>query len=472
VGLVALVMVACIVQVRELIRAWAVAVLYGATAILPLLRVDGAATAGLLGLALAKIGLAMLPSVVLIRSAPRHRRFWLVPLVGILVIFSSPLSVAACATIDRWVLLAIVTAAATALTSVRYLRWTALLPFALLWEVVPNHGTMTFAQVGTDDPAYRDRLLVECKHHDGTRPHNLTADLLMPYHGINALGDDLVLLTGEGPYDGGMRGRSGGRRAGSWWLRRRDGVFEFESPSDATGNLWRGCVLDGTIWMARANYLVGTTRHGPGAATHEEVQRVRLPSSDVDFGETACDPDRGRVYVTEGLLGGIWEFAPGGGEPRRHEIGGVVLLPKRRFDGRVVLTNTALLMVFSPADDRVIENLPAGLAIIGFDMCPTDGTVAAADATGRLRVFEINDVGRYEFVWGTTLFAPRRVAYSRNCSRIAVTSADDRRVYIIDALEHRVVDIFDAGPALREVAATGPREFSITDVCSMTSYRW
>jgi hypothetical protein len=346
------------------------------------------------------------------------------------------------------------------------------LPFAVLWQVVPTHGAFNLAQVGTEDPAYREQLLTACSHREGTRPPNLMADLIMPYHGINSLGEDLVLLSGEGANDGAMRGMTGGRPAGSWWLRRRNGVFEFEAPSRATGNLWRGCVLDGTIWMARANYIVGAKRPIAGDSAPEEVQRLALPSTDMDFGETACDPAHGRVYVTEALQGGMWEVTPAGGAPRRHQIGGVLLLPKRRFDGQLVVTSTASLMVFSPDTNRVGEDIAAGVAVIGFDVCAANGTVAVADAIGRLRTFAIDPAGHYQFAWGVSLFAPRRVAYSPDCSRIAVTSADDRSVSIIDAASHRVVGVFSAGPALREVAATGPREFSVADVCSMTSYRW
>jgi len=389
-----------------------------------------------------------------------------------LILVSLPLSLAACATIDRWLLLAAVSLGAAALTRVRVLRWTALLPFALLWEVVPSHGLLSFAGVGTENAPYRERLLAECAHHDGNLPTNLTGDFLMPYHGINSVADDLVLLTGESANDGGMRGHSGGRRVGSWWMRRRDGAFEFELPSDASGNLWRGCMLDGTLWMARANYVVGAKRLPDGGPQHEEVYRVRVPSSDMDFGETACDPDRDRLYVTEALQGGMWEMGADGGNPRRHQIGGVVLLPKRRFDGRLVLTNTASLMVYAPGEDRVIERVAAGFAVVGFDVCAADGTVAVADTFGRMRVFAIDAAGHYRFAWGVPLFAPRRLAYSRDCSRIAVTSADDHRVSIIDAADHRVVEVLEAGPALREVAPTGPREFSIADVCSMTTYRW
>jgi hypothetical protein len=268
-----------------------------------------------------------------------------------------------------------------------------------------------------------------------------------------------------------MRGKEGGRRIGSWWLRRAADGFRFELPSQATGNLWRGCMLDGTLWMAKANHIVGVRRL-PGPPAGEEVYRIRLPSHDIDFGETACDPERGLVYVTEGSHGGMWEVLPDGRNPRRYDVGGVVLLPKRRFDGRVVLTDTASVLVFAPEQGRVVERVAAGLAVFGFDVCSTDGQVAVADTSGRLRVFEVDRSGRYRFAWGTSLFAPRRVAYARDCSRLAVTSADDQRVFMIDVAARRVVDVLHLGPALREVAATGAREFSIADVCSITTYRW
>jgi len=457
---------------RTLIRLWMTGIWDAATSLGPLLHVDGAATAWLLSLALAKIGLATLPSVLWIRSAPRYRWLWLVPLVGLVVILSVPLSLTACASSARWLLLAFMSVAAAALTRVRYLRWTALLPFVVLWEVAASHGLLGLGLAGIESAAGRERLLAECALHDGTRPQNVAADHVMPYYGINSLSDDLVLLSGEGPNDGDMRGHSGGRRVGSWWLRRKDGHFAFERTAAVSGNLWRGCMLDGTTWMARANHIVGTKRLPETGPTYEAVYQLQVPSNDMDFGSTACDPDRGLVYATEVVNGGLWEMRPDGGDMRRYQLGGIWMFPKRRFDGQLVVESTAKLMVFAPAEGRVIERVPAGLGNGGFDICNRDGTVAVADMSGRLRVFQLDGAGHYRFEWGVALFSPRRVAYSRDCSRIAVTSADDHRVFIIDAAARRVMDVFRAGPMLREVAPTGPREFSIADVCSMTTYRW
>jgi hypothetical protein len=439
----------------------------GAVALVALLRIDPAATAASFFLWLARMALVLLPAALLIRDAPRRRWLWLIPLVAMIAIVSSPIALAACATWDRWLLLGIASAIGAMLTRVRYVRWLSLaLPILVLGEVAYRHSLNPW------DPGEREALLAECAHHSGSRPRNLTADRLVPYHGITALGDDLVLLTAEGPEDGAMRGRTGGRRVGSWWLRRDNGTFTFETPSDANGNLWRGCQLDGALWMARANFIVGARRLPDGEPQREQVYRLRIPSSDVDFGETACLPDRKRVYVGEASMGGLWEVRPDGTEPRRHQIGGVLVLPKARPDGRLVITTTASLMTFAPGEDRVVDRTPAGLIIAGYDVCPVDGSVAVADLAGRVRVFHDGPDGRYRFDWGVSLFAPRRVAYSRDCSRMAVTSADDRRVFVVDTAAHRVVEVIHAGPALREVAATGPREFAVADVCSMSTHTW
>lgn len=453
----------------DLVGVWLKATYDALTALGPLLLVDGPATAWTLAVAVGRVGLAIIPSIVLLRCVPRHRWLWLIPPLTMLVVVSTPLSLTACATLDRWLLLAFLSVVATVLVRKRFFRWAVVLPFLVLWEVVPRHGLLMFADIGTADPVYREQLLAECAQRRGTRPENLTADHLMPYHGINPVGDEYVFLGGEGPEDGGMRGRSGGRRVGSWWLRRTDGGYRIEMPSSATGNLWRGCVVDGTLWMPRARLLVGVKPPPEGGS---EVSHLPIPSLDFDFLDAACDPERGRVYVTEYLQEGVWEVAPGKGEPRRHHIGGEMLMPRWRSDGHLILTNNGWLMVFEPEEARVIERVPVALASLSSDVCSVDGSVVVTDLTGRLRVFELDDSGHYRFAWGISLFAPRRASFSPDCSRIGVTSADDHHVYMVDAAERRVVDVFNAGPALREIAATGPREFSISDVCTMTTFRW
>lgn len=457
---------------RATARVWATAASFTLSSLFDLLRVDTAATLWALLVSMARLGLAVAPGVLVLRRASRLRRIVLSPLLALVTLGSTPLSLAACASADRWVLLIVLAAVGYWLGRLRYLGGLVLLPFVVLWEIVPSHGLLMFGDVGTRDPAYREKLLRDCARHDGERPRNLIADRIMPYHGINMITEDLAFLSGEGPNDGGMRGNAGGRRVGSWWLRRRDGQFEFEAPSEATGNLWRGCKMGETLWTVRANYIVGAQRMEADPPNHERVTLRKMPSSDIDCGEPACDEAGQRIYVTESLNGGMWELSFADKAPRRHELGGVLLLPLRRFDGKIVISNSASLMVFDPQREEVVERVSTGLADDGFDLCAATGAAAVADLTGRVRLFDLDEAGRYRFRWGVSVFAPRRVAFSRDCSRLAVTSSDDHSVFIIDVAGRRVIDTFHVGPALREVMATGPREFSVTDVCSVTSFRW
>lgn len=204
----------------------------------------------------------------------------------------------------------------------------------------------------------------------------------------------------------------------------------------------------------------------------DDMFHVDIPSEDMDFLDATCDPERGLVYVTEYLEGGIWEIDPKTRETKRYWVGGGMLMPRWRSDGKLIVTNNGWLSVIEPSDFRVVERRPVALASLSTDVCERDGSIAVTDVTGRMRVFEIDESGKYQFAWGIHIFAPRRAAFSEDCSRIAVTSADDRRLFIVDADKKQIVDIFEVGPALREVVATGPREFSASDVCSMTTYSW
>ena len=458
---------------RFIISVWMTALGDGLRSFLALMRVDSAATVSTSLKAIARLILAALPALWLISTMRPRSRLWAVPPLLMLFIASTPLSLASCSTPSRWVILALVSAAAAALCRMRLLGWTVVLPFFVLWEVATTHGLLMFSDVGTSNPEYRQELLQRCSDNDGTRPWNLEADHLMPYQGVTPYRDNLVLLTGEGASDGGMRGRNGGRRIGSWWVKRDERGFAIDLPSEATGNLWQGCILDDTLWMGRANAITGVRRVQGEPRMHERILHIPLPAKDMDSGQASCSPERGAVYVPEAFAGGLWEANPASGRTQRHDIGGVMLLGnKRRKDGQVLLANTAQLLVFSPSEQKVVERVSAGLAILGIDVCSNDDSVAVADTTGRVRIFSVDSGGRYRFAWGVSIFAPRRVAYSTDCSKLAATSADDRRVFIIDTTSHKVTNVLNAGPALREIAATGPREFSFTDVCSLTTYKW
>jgi hypothetical protein len=196
---------------------------------------------------------------------------------------------------------------------------------------------------------------------------------------------------------------------------------------------------------------------------------VRIPAREFDFGETACDPLRNRLYVAEATRGGIWEVTPDTSALRRHQIGGRIMLPMRRFDGKIMVSSSNELREWEP-ERGVVARVPTALVGSGFDLCRVDGALASANVVGRLRIFELDREQRYRFAWDLSTYAPRRVAFSPDCSRLAVASGDDRHVYIIDRTSRQVVGTNMAGPALRDVMATGPREFSITDICGVTSY--
>lgn len=455
---------------QTLVAMWWTAVVAALQSLVALAVVDGAATLWTLILALTKLSLAALPTILLVRAVRAPRRVWLIPLIYLLLIPTSLMSLTACATAGRWLFLVLAVAVSIATSRITLLGWTALLPLLLMFEIVPRHGLLSYEDIGTHDPEYRNVLFQQCRARDGMLPANLDPDRLMPYFGVNSIADDLVLLAAEGPNDGGMRGRSGGRRVGSWWMRRREGSFHFEEPSKATGNLWRGCHLDDAVWMARANSVIGATPPG-GERAEETVRYLNLPSSDMDFGDVACDPERHRLFVTEATGGGVWELSTSAENPQRQRIEGLAPLPKRRSDGRLIINHTGGFLVYDPDRHQIIERAPTSFVSFGFDVCPSTGAVATADLAGRLRVFELEG-DHYQFRWGVSAFAPRRVAFSRDCSRIAITSADDQHVHFIDVATRSIVESHQAGPALRDVAATGPREFSISDICSMTTYRW
>lgn len=437
---------------RAMLRVWFLVALDQVRVLIPLSR-DDPSTLWSLAKMLLRLGLAIAPAIFVVR-----RRRWLIPVLILAVVFVSPISLSSCETPLGWVCLILFSAIAIAF--VRRFEWIAILPFVVLLSPMPRH---VLAARRTHDEGFRRQLLDECARRRGVHPANLSVERIKPPHAVTALDDQHLLMTGQGPKDDVMFGGHDDR-PGSWWLRREGEKLVFDRPSEAEGRLWRACNLDGTLYSAQSARLVGARLDGT-------VTRFPLPSHDLDMGDTACDPKSHRVFVGEATLGSLWELDPERGRFRRREIDRVALLPMLRFDGLLVVNSSSYLNVFSPEDDRVVERTPSALLSVGFDLCPADGAAAVADETGRLRVFELRD-GHYRFAWSLPVFAPRRAAWSRDCSRIAVTSSDDHEVLLIDRATRSVVDRFEAGPALREVTATGPRELSYTDACTVTSVRW
>ena len=398
-------------------------------------------------LSLASIAGRLLIATLPILALARHWRGWqrlhlallpliyaLWPLVGTP---SAPLLVAVSA-LSLW------------LIRFRGLRWTAILPVALMCASVPIH------QFGT--VWNHTALLQRCANNDGRRPVNLKPEQINPdYVGVSQLRPDEILLPA-----------SGGR--GSWWLRRTDSGWMFEAPSKVNYAFWGGCLLDGELWLARPNFMMGVRRD---AATGEEsIRKVELPVKAMDFADVVCLPEDDRVLVTEALSGSaIWEVTTATEAVRRwpQDVGGIGSMARRGLGDQLLAGAGSDLVVYSLAREEVVERVPAGVQMFGgIDVCPSDGEVALGDVAGRVRFFNLDVQGHYRFDWGIALRGPRVVAYSPDCQYVAVTSWDDESVYLVDRKSRRRVETYRVGPALRDVTFLGPRELAVVDACTMS----
>ncbi len=239
----------------------------------------------------------------------------------------------------------------------------------------------------------------------------------------------------------------------------------------APGNLWNSCTLNGETWLPRAGMILGVSR----AAGSPElgVRSIRIPMEGFDAAGIACDGRSGKVLVMEALFGYVWEVSPETGAMQRGAVslGAGGLMKFRPSDGRLVLMQPDVILVYSLEDHRIEHRIPAGIAQMGFDVCPRDGAVVSADFTGRVRVFAQDPAAGYRFDWGLGLFAPRRVAFSPDCARIAVTSGNDRDVWIVDRASRKVVATYSVGPSVRGIAFLSDDVLAVADACTVTSLR-
>jgi hypothetical protein len=288
------------------------------------------------------------------------------------------------------------------------------------------------------------------------------------YYGVHFYAPDWLLLTGERPEDGQFMGIPHGGK-GSWWLRRQaDGAYAFTGPSRANGNIWTSCRMRGAMWLSRAGIIFEV--QPPGADGKEAVVGHRFTDPDMESAGTACDTRTGTAYASDLFAGRLIELAPGA-EPRRRpdvlsDRAGIMFV--RDLDGLLVMFDLQDLLVYSLKDARVIQKTAAAELSTSFALCQRDGTAAVPDLAGRLRVFRMTSDGTYEFAWGLPLFAPRFAAYSPDCSFLAITSADDRHVSVIDTGRRAIVRTFQLGPTIRAATFTGPREIAVADACTVT----
>lgn len=411
----------------------------------------------------AKLLLALVPAVVLAVTAPS----WRLPsvLFAFLILLLSLSFVRACPTVLHWVLLLVASALGAALVRKRFLRLSAGLPLIVL-VVLPGaeHGAPWH-----DGESLRPR----CDANDGERPAGLDSRWLTPhYYGVHAVTPEWILLTGETSEDGRLFGipHAGW---GSWWLRaREDGTFAFYGRSEVTGNVWTSCALGDDRWLTRAGMLV---RFRPPADGPEEVERIPYPKVGFDAPDVACDARRSLVLASDLFDGRPIELAARTrGRPRRLRgatgaRGGAIEI--RPSDGRLLALDFHYLAVYDLDSSEVLHTTPAAAASQSLALCAIDDAVAVPDLAGRVRVFRREGEG-YVFDWGVDLFAPRFAQFSPDCTHLAVTSADDVHVWIVERASRRVIRTFRVGPGLRGGDFVGPRAFAVADACTMTVLRF
>jgi len=425
-------------------------------------------TIGVVAVATLKIALGFGPIVLWTARLPWQRRLWLiVPACG--AMFIAIMGMGACLEPSRWVALIVLSALAFVTSRRRWLGVTALLPLPLFFE--PSLAHMYGRQLW-----HHDELIVRCDRNDGTRPVNARPHYAPTYHAVTQVADDRLLLTSVGKNESRMSDRDDADPTldyGSFWVKRGDdGTLSLAERSGATGNMWHGCLLNGTAWFSQYRVLIGARWLGGGDRDnyqYEQVDHVPVWSDDGDFDKpnTACDARRDAVYFADLLAGRLGQYSVASGEVRSFPLGGIAIQVVAARDGRVVAVDSARLSVFDPGSWTVTAQVPAGAANIHFARCQQDDAVTTADFVGRIREFVPDGAGSYSFAWGLSLPAPRRVAYSPDCRFIAVTSADDHSVFVVARDTHQVVRTFNVGPALREVVFIGPREIAAADACTI-----
>jgi hypothetical protein len=418
-----------------------------------LLAADFGPTLRGLLLALLRLACLLVPIIVFARRAPRHRLAWL-PLLAIAFIVVLPISLWALNSPRMWAAGLVVAALATWLVRHRWLRWCVVLPLALVvLEPGSSHHSRWARRVWPES-----RLAPRCAANDGVhvRPASASPDRL-GFFAVTPVGRQMLLLTGEGH---------------SFWLRQQDdGTLAYAHLSNARGNLWRGCQLGEESWFTNRHrfHRIRYRDEGGGA---EEVEVIDAPASlrdprEGDYLTSACDSQRGVVYFTELMRGGLWKMETRDRKLSRDIVGGILGRASVRRDGRVALATTARLATWDPEARRIAATTPAALAAAGSARCAQDDAMVVTDLAGRLRYFEPVGDG-YAFRWGIDLAAPRWAVFSPDCRHIATTSANDRNVYVVDRERRAVVCTFAVGPGLRDLTYLGPRRLVVTDACGAT----
>lgn len=406
------------------------------------------------GLTLLKVALLLAP-VIRLWWRVRRRHFVWMPLNAMLLVLAFPLLYPAISTLFMWFLLAAASALAWWCVGRRHpaFRIALILPLLVTLRPLFLHAPLTHLVWS------RRALAKRCQENDGVRPEGFHPSMARSrYFSVMRYSKDLLFLSGE--------------QSSSWWLRRVEGTdrYRFEKRSALKGNLWEGCLWGDSIWFTARGRIVRMTRLPDGQPHHEQLEEFRIPThGELDFVDPICDIDGGRILASE-LLGGRLHTLRLRDRhvSSSHLLNGINVQLVRRRDGQVVGIDMSRLFVYDPRRERITETHAAGILVMGVDVCAVDDAVVLADMAGRVRLFERGAGGRYRYLRGTFAQAPRRVAFSPDCTHIGVTSGDDRTVLLLRRRDLALVKRYRVGPGLRDITFIDSQQMAVADACTVT----
>ncbi|MFO0551554.1 MAG: hypothetical protein U0271_24415 [Polyangiaceae bacterium] len=392
------------------------------------------------------------PFIKMLVVSPRHRLAW-VPFASVVFVGVLGVSVPGVNGAIPWAVLAFAAAGAWRAVEKPALRVLALLPWLVVLEPMLGHSPLS------DSFWSASRLEARCKTNDGVRPVDLDPSYeVSRYYAVTPIDETRFVVTSE--------------RRSFLAERKPDGTVVLGPPLRMRGNMWQGCVRNGSVWLTKRDRLFALEVPPPGEAPVDPPERL-IPGApdlgvELDYVDPICPEDRPTVYVSQLVRGGYLEVDPTNNATTFHRvIEGLNLQLVQRRDGLLAGITTGRFVLFDPKTDRVVEDHPAGVVAMGLDVCMHDDAVAITDFVGRVRLFEVGASGRYELTRGAFVRAPRRIAFSPSCDRIAVTSGTDRDLYVLRRSDLAVTAHYELGPGLRDLVFLDEGTVAAADACTV-----
>lgn len=409
-------------------------------------------TLGDAALALVRALFVVVPVVVAFTRARVHRWAW-APLAVPPLLLALSLAPHGLVGIGPMLVLALSSIGAVAAQRSSRLRWCAAAPILLAL-----HPTATTHQKWTDVlPFTSQRLAARCRENDGERPRGLDRAVLSPlYYSITPVTADRLLLVGEG-------------NVSYWVMRDATGALSIAEPSRVTGNYWHGTHGHDLTWLGHRDDVLAIAWVGDAERVrHIDLRGVREPW-EVDALDAVYEAHADVVLVGELASGSLIEVPIAeGATPRRHELGLFYLQLAPSRPGEVVGVSTTELVTIGTAPIQLRQRMPAALCAGGVASCPLDGAVAVSDFAGRVRLFDRDGEGSLHFTQSVAARSPRRVAFSADCSLLAVTSADDTTLTVLRRRDLSTATESHLGPGLRDVYWMPDGDLLAVDACTVT----